>query len=133
MNSQQRRKERIVQTPYTDVNLELQANHAAAVKHTERHANGKEYVRRHNLRLSTMITWIKNNYPEYSDEMIIELAPDRRQDEMFYKATHDFVYDKLHADIVKAFIGGNKIKEISEDGTEIYYSFDKLAYWTIIL
>ena len=73
-----------------------------------------------------MITWIKNNYPEYSNEIIIELPPDRRQDEMFYKATHDFVYDKLHADIVKAFICGTKIKEISEDGTEIYYSFGYL-------
>lgn len=45
---------------------------------------------------------------------------------MFYKATHDFVYDKLHADIIKDVISGNKIKEISEDGKEIYYSFNHL-------
>ena len=75
----------IVQTPYTNVNPELQANHAAVVKHTERHANGKEHVRRHNLRLSTMIALIKDNYPEYSDEMIIELPLERKQEKCFTK------------------------------------------------
>ena len=45
---------------------------------------------------------------------------------MYYKSTHDFKYNILEADLVKAYLSANKVKSVDLEGREIYYSFDHL-------
>lgn len=46
--------------------------------------------------------------------------------DLYYKLTHDFKYNILEADMVKAYLSANKIKSIDVNGRETYYSFDHL-------
>ena len=56
--------------PIIPIDLELNKDHAAAMEITEKHASEVKTIRDHNRRISIMISWIKNNYPEYHSVMV---------------------------------------------------------------
>ena len=74
-----------------------------------------------------MIKWTRINYPNYCTRGLVALTEEQMADTpKYYKCTHDFKYDVLNVDILKAFISSGKVKEIKDDGTKIFYSFDHL-------
>ena len=105
----------------------ISADHAAAVKQTEKHLSAQATIRNHNLRLMRMIKWIQKHYSEYSKKVVVKLSRSQRNDaDLYHTSTHDFKYDILDADIIKAFLGASKVKKVDAKGNEIYYSFDNL-------
>lgn len=107
--------------------FEIQAAHSAAVNVTEKHAQSIQTVHSHNRRLMKMIGWIRVNYLQYYTLMVVKLTPQEMADkDRFHKSTHDFDYQKIRSDIIKAFLSATKIKATKPDGTEIFYSFDNL-------
>ena len=94
---------------------------------TEKHAQSIQTVHSHNRRLMKMIGWIRVNYLQYYTLMVVKLTPQEMADkDRFHKSTHDFDYQKIRSDIIKAFLSATKIKATKPDGTEIFYSFDNL-------
>ena len=75
-------------------------------------------IRSHNLRLMTMIDWVKEK---------TFLTKEQRDDQkLYYKSRHDFKYSILVPDLIQAFLSANKVKEVDSKGNETYYSFDNL-------
>ena len=94
---------------------------------TENHASEEATIKGHNLRLAKMMTWTHTNYPAYFRQGVVKLTRAQISDApKYYKCTHDFLYNKINVDIVKAFISSGKVKATKEDGEEIYYSYDHL-------
>ena len=59
--------------------------------------------------------------------MIRELTEGEKEDtERFYQSSHDLVYNMFDPLVVKAFISSNKVREIKEDGTELFNGYDHL-------
>ena len=111
----------------TETMVQLSNEHAQAVRSTEDHACSKETTRSHNRKLKKLIEWMRTNYPNESASMIRELTDEEKEDrERFYQSSHDLLYGSLDPLVVKAFISANKVREIKEDGTEVFYGFDHL-------
>ena len=107
--------------------LKILPSHASAMKQTERHIVAVPTVRSHNNRLMTMIDWVKDNYSTHGKKVIVKLTKEQRKDEqLYYKSTHDFNYSILEPELIKAFLSANKVKEVDAQGKETYYSFDNL-------
>ena len=74
-----------------------------------------------------MIKWAQENYKSYAKTVVIKLTSEQMKNkDLYYKSTHDFKYNILEADMVKAYLSANKIKSIDVNGRETYYSFDHL-------
>ena len=87
------------------IEVAIRQEHSSAVRQTEDFCKKQKTVQDHNRRLMQMIEWIKTEYPAYYEEGIRELNDEQKADnKRYYKSTHDFVYNKLSPDIVKAFI-----------------------------
>lgn len=107
--------------------LKILDNHAKAVFETEKHIQTVGTVRSHNLRIMKMIEWAQKNYKSYAKTVVIKLTSEQMENkDLYYKSTHDFKYNILEADMVKAYLSANKIKSIDVNGRETYYSFDHL-------
>ena len=107
--------------------LKILDNHAKAVKETEKHIQAVDTVRNHNLRLTKMIKWAQENYRRYAKSVVVKLTSEQMQNkDLYYKSTHDFKYNILEADLVKAYLSANKVKSVDSEGSETYYSFDHL-------
>ena len=107
--------------------LKILPSHASAMKQTERHIVAVPTVRSHNNRLMTMIDWVKDNYSTHGKKVIVKLTKEQRKDEqLYYKSTHDFNYSILEPELIKAFLSANKVKAVDSEGNEKYYSFDNL-------
>jgi hypothetical protein len=111
----------------TNSGLQLHPEHATAVEATENHRNDVKTIRNHNIRLNTMMLWIQQNYSHQFDIMVRPLSDrEKAQVEKYWKGTHDFIYDKIDVQIIKAFISANKIRTYADDGSPIYYGFDNM-------
>ena len=105
--------------------LKILDNHAKAVIETEKYIQTVATVRSHNLKIMKMIEWVQKNYKSYAKTVVIKLTSEQMKNkDLYYKSTHDFKYNILEADMVKAYLSANKIKSIDVNGRETYYSFD---------
>jgi hypothetical protein len=83
----------------------LNPEHAAALKETQNFTRQLQCIRGHNRRISQMIEWIRTHYPSSFATMCRPLtAAEMDQEDTFYQATHDFVYEKLEPTLIEAFI-----------------------------
>ena len=74
-----------------------------------------------------MIEWVNENYPAYAKNVIIKLTREQIKDtDLYYRSTHDFKYDELDADLIKAFLSANRVKSVDSEGIETFYSFDNI-------
>lgn len=48
------------------------------------------------------------------------------QTEKYWKAEYDLIYDKFDVNLLKAFIGANKVRGETEDGQLLYYNYDTM-------
>ena len=114
-------------TSSTEDRMQLSMEHAAAVKSTESYACQAKTIQDHNRRLGKMIDWVKTNYSSQAMTLVRELSDDEKSErELYYKSTHDFVYEALDPLIIKAFISANKVRGRNENGNEVFYSYDHL-------
>jgi hypothetical protein len=108
------------------IDVEIREEHTTRVLETEDHFKAVKTVQEHNRRLMQMIEWTRQNYPAYAERGIIELNDDQKRDaKRYYKSTHDFKYQSLNPQIIKAFLSDNKFKPnaFNADGKPIMYSF----------
>ena len=93
------------------IDVEIREEHTTRVLETEDHFKAVKTVQEHNRRLMQMIEWTRQNYPAYAERGIIELNDDQKRDaKRYYKSTHDFKYQSLNPQIIKAFLSDNKFK-----------------------
>ena len=84
-------------------------------------------IRENNLRLLRMITWENENYSRCANNVVIKLTREQiKNTDLYYRSTHNFKYDELDADLIKAFLSANKVKSVDSEGTEAFYSFDNI-------
>jgi hypothetical protein len=74
-----------------------------------------------------LIDWITAHYPLEYENMVTPLTEEQKTDsEKYWKATHDFIYEKVDPNSIKRFISANKIK-CYKDNEPVYYDFDNLC------
>jgi hypothetical protein len=89
--------------------IQLTAEHAAGLNATITHTISclPDY---HN-RIIEIIGFIRDNYPDLVDSLIIELTPEQRANSwLHHTATHDIFYDHLSPMIMKVFMSRYKKK-----------------------
>jgi hypothetical protein len=108
------------------IDIEIREEHSIRVNETEDHFKAESTVKEHNRRIMRMIEWIQDNYPAYAERGIIDLNDAQKRDvKRYHKSTHDFVYQNLNPQVIKAFLSANKYKPgaFTTDGKAIMYSY----------
>ena len=106
--------------------IEINEEHNISMRETEDNFKAEKTVKDHNRRLQEMIIWVKDGYPEYYGQGIVELSEDQKADKKRYcTPTHDFMYRNLNPMVIKAFLSKKKFKpnKFTMDGKPIYSFF----------
>jgi len=106
--------------------IEINEEHNISMRETEDNFKAEKTVKDHNRRLQEMIIWVKDEYPEYYEQGVVELSEDQKADKKrYYTSTHDFVYRNLNPTVIKAFLSKKKYKpnKFTTDGKRVHYSF----------
>ena len=92
---------------------------AATADHAVKDATRKDYRNR----LCRMINWCVAQYPQFATTSICQILENDANDttKHFYNQTHDFMYNKIDPEIIKAFM--STIQTENEDGTGKTRSF----------
>lgn len=107
--------------------IALIPEHAAALQETQNFTRQLQCIRGHNRRISQMIEWIRTHYPTSFETMCRPLTEaEMAQEDTYYQATHDFVYERLDPTLIEAYISSRKIKYTNANNQTIIYSFDHL-------
>jgi hypothetical protein len=89
--------------------IQLTAEHAAGLNATMTHTIGCLLDYRN--RIMEIIGFIRDNYPDLADSLIVELTPEQRANTwLYHTATHDILYNRLSPMIMKVFMSGYKKK-----------------------
>jgi hypothetical protein len=113
-----------IATDFNITELELRpedhANIATTTDHSEKEATRNEYRNR----LQRMVDWCVEFYPEHASELIRPISDEELRDprKHYHKQKLDFVYEKLTANIVLAFMA--TIRKVNPDGTGMARSFE---------
>ena len=88
----------------------LDPEHAAEVRATNQHEMDVKCQRGHRNRQIEMIKWIKEKYPDQFAHCVVELTAEQKADPdlKYFKATHDFIYEKVNVNIIRAFLSAEK-------------------------
>jgi hypothetical protein len=99
---------------------EHHANIATTTDHSEKEATRNEYRNR----LQRMVDWCRLNYPEHASELISPITEDEFNDptKHFHKQREDFVYEKLSANFVLAFMAAHRT--VNPDGSGVARSHE---------
>ena len=76
------------------------------------HFRRKKNMRDHRNRIKEMISFIEIKYPTYALQVINEISESDLQNDRYhwFGAKKDFDYEKMHPDIIKAFMATKKVK-----------------------
>ena len=111
------------------VEVEILADHNEEVRATEDHFKAAKTVKDHNRRIMQQIRWVQAHYPEYAEQVVVELTDEQKADTgRYHKSTHDFLYQNLNVLVAKSFLAAHKFKpgKFTQDGTPIHYSYSHL-------
>ena len=118
-------------------NIILQDSHHQGIRETEDHFKAKRTVKEHNTRLKEMIKWVKEEYPGYYTDGVVELSDEQKSDtSRYHTSTHDFAYANMNIDVLKAFMSHKKFHppKTTADGRPIHMSFSHMRkYYDAIL
>ena len=119
---------------------EIHPDHAADILETDKHemevATQKDYRRRQ----KEIIGWMKEKYPEQYNHCVVELSPEQIADPKlrYFTFTHEFMYENINFDIIKAFMSSEKkfkdstrTKQCSEVHIHKYHDAIKFGSKTI--
>ena len=99
----------------------VQADHQMALEETQTFTI--KCIPAYRSMLKKFIQWLKDNYPDHYDALVIELSPEQKANTRVYpKSTHDLRYNLLSPDVVKLFICATKINPKNN----LHYGFDTL-------
>ena len=56
--------------------IEINEEHNISMRETEDNFKAEKTVKDHNRRLQEMIIWVKDEYPEYYEQGVVELSED---------------------------------------------------------
>lgn len=90
--------------------IQLQAAHDTSMQETENFAKKQKTVNDYCCRITSMVKWVQQNYPQYYDLGVVELTNEQKEKKKYHRQTHDFIYDKINIKIIKGFISANKFK-----------------------
>ena len=73
----------------------------------------KQTMRDHRNRIKEMISFIEIKYPTYALQVVSIISDSDLENDRFhwYGAQKDFDFEKIHPDVIKAFMASNKIKK----------------------
>ena len=73
----------------------------------------KKNMRDHRNHIKEMIEFVKIKYPTYASQVINENSKSDLQNNRYhwFGAKKDFDYEKMHSDIIKAFLATKKVKQ----------------------
>ena len=105
------------------LDVELNSDHAADIRDTTNHEMDGKTEKDHRRRITEIIKWIRENYPEQFAHCVVELTPEQKADldRKYHTATHDFLYDKINPAIIRAFLSGEK--KYKDETRTTQYSF----------
>ena len=106
-------------------NIELETVHDSAVRETEGHGMKQKCRNDYCCRITDMIKWMKDNYPSYYSQGVIELTPEQKADKIRYRKTstqtHDLIYNRLNVKMIKAYMSAKRFKSSGKE-----YGFDHM-------
>ena len=96
------------------INLDLDSAHNDAVKETEKNEMTQECRDDYCNRIQAFIGWVKENYPDYYTEGVVDLEPCQIIDNVNFgskgQQKQDLVYRRLNVDLLKAYISSKRFK-----------------------
>ena len=117
--------------------VEINAEHSAGIRETEDFFKSAKTVQDHNRRLMEMIKWVEQEYPDYYENGVVELAEEQKENKKrYHTSTHDFIYTNINVNIMKAFMSKKKYKpnKFTLEGKPIHYSYSHLRkYYDSVL
>lgn len=111
------------------IEVDILDGHNEEIRATEDHFKAAKTVKDHNRRIMQQVRWVQQHYPEYADQVVVELTDEQKADTgRYYKSTHDFLYQKLNVKVAKSFLAAHKFKpgKFNSNGVPIHYSYSHL-------